>query len=80
MCPPAASDQRRNDPTNQEAISKSHDTPIHRFDYCSKSNTDEASADWSSGAPDLDGQHGAGIWCGHGVFAHNLVKISGLTA
>ena len=24
----------------------------------------------------LDGRHGASIWCGHGVFAHNLVKIS----
>jgi len=24
----------------------------------------------------LDGRHGAAIWCGHGVFAHNLVKIS----
>ena len=43
-----------------------------QVDDGSKSNTDEASADWSSGAPDLDGQHGAGIWCGHGVFAHNL--------
>jgi transposase, IS5 family len=27
----------------------------------------------------LDGIHGARIWCGHGVFAHNLVKISALT-
>jgi transposase, IS5 family len=26
----------------------------------------------------MDGLHGARIWCGHGVFAHNLVKISGL--
>ena len=26
----------------------------------------------------LDGIHGARIWCGHGVFAHNLVKIGGL--
>jgi hypothetical protein len=26
----------------------------------------------------MDGIHGARIWCGHGVFAHNLVKISGL--
>ena len=26
----------------------------------------------------LDGRHGAAIWCGHGVFAHNLVKISAL--
>jgi hypothetical protein len=59
---------------------------------------DEASADWSNGAPDrggrisylkrsygwdrarLDGQDGAGTWCGHGVFAHNLIKISALTA
>jgi transposase, IS5 family len=23
----------------------------------------------------LDGRHGAAIWCGHGVFAHNLIKI-----
>ena len=23
----------------------------------------------------LDGRQGAAIWCGHGVFAHNLVKI-----
>ena len=28
----------------------------------------------------LDGRHGAAIWCGHGVFAHNLVKIANLTA
>jgi IS5 family transposase len=28
----------------------------------------------------LDGREGAGIWCGHGVLAHNLVKISALTA
>ncbi len=27
----------------------------------------------------LDGRQGAGIWCGHGVFAHNLVKIGALT-
>jgi len=27
----------------------------------------------------LDGIHGTRIWCGHGVFAHNLVKISALT-
>jgi IS5 family transposase len=26
----------------------------------------------------LDGRHGAAIWCGHGVFAHNLVKIAAL--
>jgi IS5 family transposase len=26
----------------------------------------------------MDGIDGAGIWCGHGVFAHNLVKITGL--
>jgi IS5 family transposase len=26
----------------------------------------------------LDGTNGAAIWCGHGVFAHNLVKISAL--
>ena len=28
----------------------------------------------------LDGRHGASIWCGHGVFAHNLVKISALAS
>jgi transposase, IS5 family len=28
----------------------------------------------------LDGREGATIWCGHGVFAHNLVKISALTS
>jgi len=26
----------------------------------------------------LDGKQGAAIWCGHGVFAHNLVKIAAL--
>jgi hypothetical protein len=26
----------------------------------------------------MDDIQGARIWCGHGVFAHNLVKISGL--
>jgi len=26
----------------------------------------------------IDGLHGARTWCGHGVFAHNLVKIAGL--
>jgi hypothetical protein len=26
----------------------------------------------------LDGIHGARIWCGHGMFAHNLVKVGGL--
>ena len=26
----------------------------------------------------LDGRNGAAIWCGHGIFAHNLVKISTL--
>jgi transposase, IS5 family len=26
----------------------------------------------------LDGRHGAAIWCGHGVFTHNLVKITAL--
>ena len=26
----------------------------------------------------IDGIHGARIWCGHGVLAHNLVKISAL--
>jgi IS5 family transposase len=28
----------------------------------------------------LDGRVGASIWCGHGVFAHNLVKISALAS
>jgi IS5 family transposase len=28
----------------------------------------------------LDGKAGAAIWCGHGVFAHNLVKISALAS
>jgi IS5 family transposase len=28
----------------------------------------------------LDGQQGATIWCGHGVFAHNLAKISALAS
>jgi len=27
----------------------------------------------------LDTRSGAGIWCGHGVFAHNLLKFSTLT-
>jgi transposase, IS5 family len=27
-----------------------------------------------------NGKAGAAIWCGHGVFAHNLVKISALAA
>jgi IS5 family transposase len=26
----------------------------------------------------LDGKKGAAIWCGHGVFAHNLIKIAAL--
>jgi hypothetical protein len=26
----------------------------------------------------MDGIQGARIWCGHGMFAHNLVKIGGL--
>jgi IS5 family transposase len=26
----------------------------------------------------LDGRHGAAIWCGHGVLAHNLVKIGAM--
>jgi IS5 family transposase len=29
---------------------------------------------------ELTGIHGARTWCGHGVFAHNLVKIGTLTA
>ena len=28
----------------------------------------------------LDGRKGAAIWCGHGVFAHNLVKIGALAS
>ncbi|MBS4728258.1 hypothetical protein MSM1_07845 [Mycobacterium sp. SM1] len=28
----------------------------------------------------IDGTEGTPIWTGHGVFAHNLVKISALTA
>jgi IS5 family transposase len=28
----------------------------------------------------LDGREGASIWCGHGVFTHNLVKISALAS
>jgi len=28
----------------------------------------------------LDGRHGAAIWCGHGVFAHNLIKIGALAS
>jgi hypothetical protein len=28
----------------------------------------------------LDGRQGASLWCGHGVFAHNLVKISALAS
>ena len=28
----------------------------------------------------LDGHHGAAIWCGHAVFAHNLVKITALAS
>jgi len=28
----------------------------------------------------LDGRQGAAIWCGHGVFAHNLVKIGTLAS
>jgi transposase, IS5 family len=28
----------------------------------------------------LDGRKGAAIWCGHGIFAHNLVKISSLAS
>jgi hypothetical protein len=26
----------------------------------------------------MDGIDGARIWCGHGVFAHNLVELGGL--
>jgi len=29
---------------------------------------------------ELTGIHGARTWCGHGVFAHNLVKVSTLAA
>ena len=28
----------------------------------------------------LDGLAGARTWCGHGIFAHNLIKISALTS
>jgi IS5 family transposase len=28
----------------------------------------------------IDGIHGARTWCGHGVFADNLVKIGALAA
>jgi IS5 family transposase len=28
----------------------------------------------------LDGRGGAAIWCAHGDFAHNLVKISALAS
>jgi IS5 family transposase len=28
----------------------------------------------------LDGRHGAAIWCGHGVFTHNLIKIGALAS
>ncbi len=28
----------------------------------------------------LDGRQGAAIWCGHGVFAHNLAKIATMTS
>src|SRR5205085_5952898 len=28
----------------------------------------------------LDGRHGAAIWCGHGVFTHNLTKITALAS
>jgi len=28
----------------------------------------------------LDARNGAAIWCGHGVLAHNLVKISALAS
>ena len=28
----------------------------------------------------LDGRNGAAIWCGHGVFAHNLVKVGALAS
>jgi transposase, IS5 family len=27
-----------------------------------------------------DGRHGAAIWCGHGVFTHNLIKIAALAS
>jgi hypothetical protein len=28
----------------------------------------------------LDGRHGASIWCGHRVFARNLIKIGALAS
>jgi transposase, IS5 family len=32
------------------------------------------------GRTHLGGREGAAIWCGHGVFAHNLIKISALAS
>jgi IS5 family transposase len=32
------------------------------------------------GRAKLDARSGAQIWCGHGVFAHNLIKIGALAA
>lgn len=37
-----------------------------------------AKRDFGLGRTRLDGIEGARTWCGHGVFAHNLVKISNL--
>jgi IS5 family transposase len=28
----------------------------------------------------LDGRHGAATWCGHGVFARNLIRIGALAS
>jgi IS5 family transposase len=28
----------------------------------------------------LDTRHGAAIWCGHGVFTHNLIKIGAIAS
>jgi IS5 family transposase len=37
-----------------------------------------AKRDFGLGRTRIDGLAGARTWCGHGIFAHNLVKISGL--
>ena len=37
-----------------------------------------AKRDFGPNRTRIDGLTGDRTWCGHGVFAHNLVKISGL--
>jgi IS5 family transposase len=37
-----------------------------------------AKRDFGLARTGIDGIEGARTWCGHGVFAHNLVKFSGL--